>query len=106
MSNMEVELNAVRRHLKEHDGRFDKLEGRFDHLEGRFDHLEGRFDRLEERFSNMEMRFERMTSVMELLAEQMSGFFRENRDVRQRVEILEEREKLAEVRLRSLEKRR
>ena len=91
-----------------HDKRFDAIDKRLDDHDQRFDAIDQRFDRLEERmergFSQLGMQIENVQSTVQLLAEQMSEFSRSQRDVRGRVDRLEEKQELTELRLRLLEK--
>lgn len=108
MTDRTSEIAGIHQHLHRHDLRFDKLESRFDNLEGRFDKLEGRFDKLETEVSQMGtklgLQLEQLQSTQQFLAEQTSSFIHSNTDLRQRVESLEEKQSMTDLRLRMLER--
>ncbi len=101
-------FEAIDKRFEAVDKRFEAIDKRFDVIEMRLDNHDRRFDRLEERmergFLQLGMQIEQVQSSVQLLAEQMSFFARSHQDVLVRVERLEEKQELTDLRLRLLEK--
>lgn len=107
LQNHDLRFDEISNQLQQHDRRFDAVEKRIDKLECRIDsRFEALETRMDQKIGGLGIQIENVQSTVQLLAEQMSGFFRANADVRGRVECLEEKQQMTELRLKALERRR
>lgn len=101
--------------LERIDTRFDQVDARLDRMDTRFEQVDARLERLETKFDHgfndlgtqlrhLGAQFEQMQTTVKFLAERMSDFARANADVRGRVDNLEEKQQVTDLRLRLLEK--
>ncbi len=107
----DLKFKEIEEHLKRHDERFEKIDQRFEKIDQRFEKIDQRFEEIDQRFVGIEQKLgaigvqlENLQSVVQLLAEQMSEFNRSTREVRGRLNVVEDHQQLMEIRVRLLEK--
>jgi len=88
MDDIKGELAGIHEHLHRHDLRFDKLETEVSQMGAK-----------------LGLQLEQLQSTVQFLAEQISSFIHSNTDLRHRVDSLEEKQSMTDLRLRVLEQR-
>ena len=100
----DLKFKEIEEHLKRHDERFEKIDQRFEKIDQRFEEIDQRFVGIEQKLGAIGVQLENLQSVVQLLAEQMSEFNRSTREVRGRLNVVEDHQQLMEIRVRLLEK--